>query len=395
MRFLFSVFFLSSILLSSARKWTSAQGSTIEAELISYEGGVVTLKKLNNGKTLSLRLEQLSKKDRDFLTKKDEKKKPAEKQATPDKRGRIDSGWTNWDAEFPKYVKVSKEDIEITEVEGEEGVYIYESPHFSFHSDVQLTTSLVREFARYFESTHAYVEALPLSMTRTQEEKKHVIQLLENKNDYYKNGGPEGSAGVFFSGKDLVLVPLASVGVKKVASRYSVDHGSSNKTLAHEIVHALTPRFYYAAGSRGWFTEGLAEYIAITPERSGTYQNTKAIGEVEQYVTGYSEKTGRGRNLGEEIKVGSLEKFMMMEYRDFTGNANFNYGVGALLVAYFIDLERDEELENLQSFLKALSERKKAPDVLAALLNGRTFQELEDAITKRWRNKGVKLDFSE
>jgi len=33
----------------------------------------------------------------------------------------------------------------------------------------------------------------------------------------------------------------------------------------------VTDREYYAPSARGWFSEGMAEYIAVTPYRSGKF----------------------------------------------------------------------------------------------------------------------------
>lgn len=365
------------------RTWTSTAGTKVEAELVSAAGEEVTLK-LDTGKEITLTLSKLSAEDQAYLTSLEEK-------ATRGMGGT--PLWTNWDASFPETIRTSVSTFDIEEKEEEEGQFIYESPHFTFHSDVQLTGSLVKKFAWYFESTHAYLEALPLSLARTQETEKHRIQLFESESDYLKNGGLEGSAGVYMSGKDLVMVPLTSLGVKKVGSRYTVDYKGSNKTLSHEVVHSFTDLPYFTVGARGWFTEGLAEFVALTPYRSGIYMPSKAASYLETYITGFSKDTKRGRNLGTEIRVGSLEAFMMMPYEDFIADGNITYGVSALIVTYFLDLAWDEEKENLTSFLKALKAGKKGGESVEVLLNGRSYAELEESITKAWRSKGVKLHF--
>ena len=48
------------------RKWTSTQGSTIEAELIDYSDRVVVLRSAQ-GRRISLRLDQLSQPDQAFV----------------------------------------------------------------------------------------------------------------------------------------------------------------------------------------------------------------------------------------------------------------------------------------------------------------------------------------
>lgn len=304
--------------------------------------------------------------------------------------------WTNWNEPWPTTVKTSSKDFEVNVLEEDKKTnrYIYESQHFSFQCDVKLTTNLVRKFAWYFESTHKYIETIPLSLARTQETKKHKILLFEHKKDYYKNGGLPNSGGVFFPNKDLIMVPLSSLGVKKVGSRYTVDYDKSNKTLSHEIVHSLTDFAYFSPGSRSWFTEGLAEYIGNTPYRSGLYIANIADNAVKDYVTAYGRDNTGGRAIGNEIKVGSLRDFFLMPTNQFWANANRNYGIAALLVTYFCDLRRNEELTNLQNFLKALKEGKKGEAAIEALLNGRSYKELEKDISKIWRTRRVYLDFS-
>lgn len=383
--------------VAESRSWTSSAGSEIQAELISHEGESVLLK-TNEGREISLKLSQLSSQDQDYLASLKSQSEKDPKETVPNKRGSEKKelpDWENWNTPWPKLVKTSQ-DFDIEEVPGdgefETHEYVYQSPHFIFYSDAQLTKSLVKKFAWYFESSHNYLSQLPLSMARTQEEERHKIVLYEHESEYYRNGGPAGSAGVYMGRIDTILVPFKSVGMKKMGSRYTVDRETSNKTLSHEIVHSFTDWPYYAEGARGWFTEGLAEYVALTPYRSGNFMASKAQGDIEQYVTNFSD-FGRGRNLGTEIHVGSLKEFMLMPYERFTSNANHCYGVGALLVTYFCDIERDTELQNIQNFLKALKDSKKKDEALAVLLNGRTFKELENSIQKAWRGKGVTLDF--
>ena len=264
--------------VSHGRTWTSTAGSTIEAELVSHEGGEVCLK-TPAGKTVKLKLSQLAAPDQDYILSLEKKSESEEAPKKKARRGRrVLPDWENWDEDWPKMVKTSQ-DFEIEHLEADESQpthpYVYSSPHFIFYSDAELTKSLVKKFSWYFESSHAMMQALPLSLARTQEEEKHKIVLFESASDYYKNGGPKGSAGVYIGGKDVVLVPFGSVGMKKSGSRYTVDHDADNKTLSHEIVHSYTDWPYYQSGARGWFTEGIAEYVGVTYYRSGIFMPSK------------------------------------------------------------------------------------------------------------------------
>jgi hypothetical protein len=113
------------------------------------------------------------------------------------------------------------------------------------------------------------VRELPLAISGgVKQEGKYQILLFETEQSYNSAGGPPGSAGVFIGGKNIVMVPLTSLGVRPVGSGYMLDRDKSNKTLPHELVHQLTPDNYYAHGSMGWFTEGLAEYVAVTDDEA-------------------------------------------------------------------------------------------------------------------------------
>ena len=308
----------------------------------------------------------------------------------------------NFDAEWPKLVKTSSPEITIIEEDKEKKSYIYHSPNYEFISDVQLSKTVLKNFSTLFESTRLYCKELPLSMVKAHIPKETVkfrILLFGTKDDYYKNGGLQGSAGVYKGGTGEILVPLSSLGVKQVGSRYMFDYKSTNKTLPHEIAHQLTNSEYFREGARGWFSEGLAEYIAVTDYRSGKFMVNGNRTDIIKYVTEGSRKDGRGRHLGNEIDMPDLKEFMLMSYSDFTSRGNFNYGVSALLVYYFFHMDGEEredgegERENLNKFLIALNEGKKGEEALNELLAGRTFDELEKEISKAWKSKRIKMTF--
>jgi hypothetical protein len=84
----------------------------------------------------------------------------------------------------------------------------------------------------------------------------------------------------------------------------------------------------------------------------------------------------------------------MQEYDSFTANSNLNYGIAALVVYYFFHMDGDKDAANLKAFLKALKEEKTAPQAFEYLLAGRSWDEMEAAITQGWRSRGVKINFN-
>ena len=191
------------------------------------------------------------------------------------------------------------------------------------------------------------------------------------------------------------MVPLTSLGVKKLGSSYTVDYGESNKTLPHELAHQLTDSFYYAPGARGWFSEGLAEYVAVTPYRSGKFLVSKTLRAAKEYATEYGRDGNGGRALGEKIKAPNLKSYMLQDYSSFTANGNFNYGLGLLITTYFFELENKGDRVAITAFLEALREGKKGEEALEALLQGRSYNELANDISKGWKSRGIKIEFAE
>jgi hypothetical protein len=302
----------------------------------------------------------------------------------------------NWDAPWPTLVSVDIEQaIEVIKEDEAAKEYVYASPHYEFICDVKLNTSVVKRFSLLFEATNQVCRELPLGMVKPFRKERHKIHLFETREAYIAKGGPPESAGVYISrgGEGDILVPLTSLGVKKVGSNYSVDYDKENTTLSHEITHQLTDAEYYEPGSRGWFTEGFAEYIANSGYRSGKF-DIDDLGKLKARVTAYGEDGNGGRALGEDITAPDLQQFFTQEYDSFLANAQLSYGLSALIVYYYFHMDGDKDAANLKAFLKALKEEKTPPQLFEPLLAGRTWDEMEAAITQGWRSRGVRITFN-
>lgn len=373
-------------LAAEVRDWTNITGKTISAKLVDVEGDKAVLNM--NGQNFPVPITSLSKPDRDFI---EEWKKSAPTDTASD------SGVEpNWDGEWPKIVSADvSQEIEVIKEDEEAGEYIYASDHYEFICDVKLNTSVVKRFSLLFEATNQFMRELPLGMVKPFRKERHKIRLFETREAYESAGGPPSSAGVYISrgGEGDILVPLTSLGVKKVGSNFSVDYDKENTTLSHEIAHQITDREYYSPGSRGWFTEGIAEYIAQSGYRSGKF-NVDDLQKLKDYVTAYGEDGTGGRALGDEITAPELEKFMIQSYDSFLSNSMFNYGFAALVVYYFFHMDEEKDAANIKNYLKGLKEGKEIPGMFEPLLAGRSWEELQDDITKAWRSRGVRIHFN-
>ncbi len=377
---------IAPTLHATERSWTNSAGKTIVATLVEIAGDKAVLQMA--GKNFEVPVASLSAEDRKFI---EEWKKGDMTDPSGDA-----SVKPNWDAPWPALVSVDiDQTIEVIKEDEAAKEYVYASPHYEFICDVKLNASVVKRFSLLFEATNQVCRELPLGMVKPFRKERHKIHLFETREAYIAKGGPPESAGVYISrgGEGDILVPLTSLGVKKVGSNYSVDYDKENTTLSHEITHQLTDAEYYAAGSRGWFTEGLAEYIANSGYRSGKF-DIDDLGKLKARVTAYGEDGNGGRALGEDIIAPDLQQFFTQDYDSFLANAQLSYGLAALIVYYYFHMDGDKDAANIKAFLKALKEEKTPPQLFEPLLAGRTWDEMEAAITQGWRSRGVRITFN-
>lgn len=376
------------IVSAAARTWTDVQGRKIEATLMRVEGANVILR-MADGREVPYPLAKLSEEDRKFA---DANRLPADtKKPDPEKK----TEGANFDAPWPDSVKFAEDpEIKTVEEDAEKKSFIYESANYRYFCDVRLSQTVVKGFAVLFEATHQYCRALPLAIDGgAKTDGKYKISLFEKEEDYHRAGGPAGSAGVFIGGKDAVLIPLASLGVKPVGSGYMLDRDKSSSTIPHELTHQLTPDSYFEEGGRGWFTEGIAEYVGATPYRSGTFSVRSNQKPIIDYVTRYGAKDMGGRALGTEIRMMKLKNFMLQDYGSFLETPQISYGCGLLVTFYFLHLDGEGDAKRMKEFLKALRSGKRGEAALELLLDGRTFEKLQEDFKKGWSRKGVEFTF--
>ncbi len=371
------------------RTWTDDQGRAIEGELIAAEGEMVTLRV--NGRDVPWPFDKLSPADQAYVDSMrdkliDDEPEPAE-----------DGESLNFDEPWPDRVTFDGDpEIVVVTEDADEKRFVYESANYRYICDARLSKSVVKGFALLFEATHRFAKEMPLAMGegRRAEGGKYEILLFAEFDDYVKAGGPPSSAGVFIGGRGVVMVPLTSLGVRTLGSGYTLDRDKSSKTLPHELIHQVTPGPYYRHGSRGWFSEGIAEYAAVTPYRSGSFNIRGNLRSIIDYATAYGREGNGGRGLGTDVEMPHLKEFMLQSYSQFTGNANFNYACGLLITTYFIHMDGEGDGARLKDFLKALRAGKEGEEALDVLLDGRTFEELQTEIAKAWSRRGIDFTFA-
>jgi hypothetical protein len=411
-----------------ARIWTDTDGKIVEAELVTADATTVTLR-LTNFKTKVVSLETLSGVDTLYVQAwlKKHPPKPAAKPVTPvtpvtpvkpltpdgpaptpvkpltpltpgpSTIGMNDkpTGPVGFDGQWPDSAFVPEElNIEVIKEDDPSKTYVYHSTHFEFTSNVQLRPRLISTCAKVFEATHEFLRLLPLNHRSTAGGKKlFPVVLFETYEQYVKAGGPSGSAGVCIERGDgkKVLVPLKSLGVRKVGKDFTVDPGDKDyHVLSHEITHMIMERSVMQAS---WYIEGSAEYVANTPYTGGRFKVAVNKASIVMAVTAYGKDGNGGAALGKELKMPSLERFMTQSYNEFLSNSRFNYGMGCLLTYYWYHQDGNGDAARIKAYVKDLQAGVPENKAQAKLLDGRSWEEMQKDFAKGMKRVGVKVDY--
>lgn len=382
-----------SCLHAESRTWTNNNGRKIQAELVSSDGKTAELK-LANGKTARVPLQSLSKEDQDYVSQKNAA--PASPDAEEvDIEDALEQSFAQpWPKASPK---LEEYEVTVIKEDKENRQFIYETPHFRFVCDAKLGKGLMRTLSQMFEATYVANKVLPLgNLPWFVKDEKFLAYLYEQESDYWANGGKSGTAGYFTINRETgplgkALVPFKSLGVKPVGSSYMVDHSESSKTLLHELTHQMMPR---SSKRPSWLCEGSAEYVALSPYRSGRFSFINNKSSIAEYVTSYGKKGTGGRALGKDINAPSLKHYMTMPYSEFTGtDSMLNYGLAPLLAYYFYEVDGKGDAARIKKYIRALRTAKNPDDCLDILLDGRTWDQLEKEISGFWKKSGISLTF--
>jgi len=185
-----------------------------------------------------------------------------------------------------------------------------------------------------------------------------------------------------------VMVPLASLGVKKVGSRYSIEDKQGNETLIHEIAHQLTTHWSQSV-RRAWWSEGCAEYFASMGYRNGRFT-----------LTGHGK---RSREYMKNLKGVWEDEFLMTDPKRLLAmtqgewNASIdvaNYASAHVLFYFFVHLDGEPNGEAMYRYLQAIKDGVEEEKALEEhLLKGRDLDQLREELAKGWRKHDLDLKF--
>jgi hypothetical protein len=371
------------------RTWTSTDGRKVEASLLTTDGTSVSIK-LRDGKVFSLPLDRLSAEDQAF----------AKAQISTAAPGAVSSSTASAEKTWPRGVALDEppEPKTITE-DAAKKEFVYRSEHYEFRCDSKLGGNVVREFSRIFESTWLLNCKLPLDLKPKPEPLREffVCQLYTNKEDYLREGGIEGSAGIYMSAKKSIQVPLSSLGVKMVGSRVSLEKSGDddNATLIHEITHQMMN--HWLGKIRTWYAEGSAECVEMLEYQRGRFSLVGLKNRLQNYLQ-------RMGSDGKNFTMLDPQELFTIDFRAWaaalggTGRqATQNYASACLATYYFYYLDGAGDAANMIAYLRAIEDSRDDAVEEAAfqkhLIRGRSMDQLKDDMKKAFRKEGVSLSF--
>jgi len=388
-----SLFFFADVTPTDARGWVDSTGRKVEAEMVRVNGDNVVLK-LSNGRELPYPIAKLSDDDQKFI-KSEQAKAPSGLAATPAEEPEFKMPDVNnmpKPEAWPKSVSVDvTQDVEELP-ESKEGAWVYETKNFRFYSNAKLGKNVITEFSRLFEVVHAAIDQAPYPLLREESKgKKHVVRLFESSAQYMKAGGLPGSAGVFIGRTKEVLVPLDSLGVKRVGSRFSIESRDENQTLIHEIVHQLT--WHWPLGQ--WWAEGLADFISgagYGPGRLHFSSHARSLREYLKERKGVWDEDYTAVHPADLLVITNAQWNKMLAGKNNVGIKN--YASSAMLMYFFMHLDGDGDGSPMLAYMHAVrAGMGKDEAAKTFLLRGRTTDELAKDMAKGWRRYSLKLQF--
>jgi hypothetical protein len=385
------------------RVWKSADGKTVEAAFIALEGESVKIKG-KNGAVFSVPLTRLSPEDQTWA--RSQAAPAASTTANPATTADSPPAEKTW----PRSVGLDdKPEVTVVKEDAATKEFIYRSPHYEFICDSRLGANVVREFGRMFEATYLLNCKLPLDLKPKPEPLREFFQakLFTNEDDYMKDGGLPGSAGIYMRSDKALKVPLSSLGVKMVGSRVTLDKAGDddNATLIHEITHQMMNHWLRHLPT--WFTEGSAEYTEILEyNASGRFTLSGLRGRLKDYAQQANYwQTGPMKmlDLKELMEIESdawaaaLER--PVKIPDVTGatQAGQNYGSAGLLTYYFYHVDGKGDAANIIAWLRDIEAGGREVDEPALtkkhLLRERTYEQLAADVKKGLKKEGIDVEF--
>ena len=353
-----------------SRVWTVTNGQKFQAKLTGFDGTSAVFL-LPNGQTTKVALQFFSAADQLTIRKAAQPNAPAPvapaagkpsalpASATPAKPGALPGAKKR---EWPVVVEVPPNSIEITlgDQDAEKRRYVYKSQAFQFISQDKLAGSVMKEVARTFEATRSLVSALPWGIEPKPPADLGFFQakLFVTREDYFADGGPVNSGGVYFTKDRIFRIPFPSLGLEMRGKTWFKKTDYHGDTLVHEVTHQMMHDFLPFLPK--WVIEGTAEYTESLPYNAGKFlasSHARGVKEYVQKATGHRVLTSQFRPFGTQM---TMDRSTWDSLSFDSTSQHLLYYQSYLLVYYFSHLDGDGKGTRFLKYLDAIAEARKS-----------------------------------
>ncbi|HEY8903738.1 MAG TPA: hypothetical protein VIM48_08520, partial [Chthoniobacterales bacterium] len=246
------------------------------------------------------------------------------------------------------------------------------------------------------EATRLLNSRLPLGLDPQPEDGRSKFQarIFTNRSDYLKAGGMKRSGGVYSPTDQAIMVPLDSLGVRRVGTHIYIDSTQDYSTLAHETTHQMMNHWLPVLPV--WYIEGSAEYVEIAKYTNGRFSLVQQDSRLRDRLY-----TWGGYRIFEMVPIGEL---MSMSYDSWsaafaTPSGSWrNYASALALTYYFYHLDGPADGSNFKSYLSAIKDSHSPEEREAIaqkyLLRGRSYATLQSDVQKALRRIGITVTFA-
>jgi len=305
----------------------------------------------------------------------------------------------------PKVVEAGYDD--------EEGYHLYRTKYFDFQVDAKVGKTTISQCVAVFESIVGALDTLPLALDTVpaSDKERYKAILVSSRTKYAELGGMPNSGGFFWPSKNLTVIPFRSLGIEKKGNSWGFDGKNRNfDTLVHELTHHSMGRKWSSLPV--WVTEGIADYMAAMPYRSGQFLFTNvgksAAGSVRDSYKGTTwERSAMPKGVFIMVKPSTL---FAISHREWSKTLAMNamdgsryYSSSLLMIYYFMHEDAGGRGEHFVPWLHEiraarLTERGGVGEKQKAitekyLMRGRTNEELEKDIAATLQKKGLRVQF--
>lgn len=254
----------------SVRTWTDPTGRTLQAALLGFDSGQVTLQ-FPDGKTTRLQALQLSEADRQFITRSiAEVFDPITGKEVP-MSGAVKREEMSFTAgrRWPSSLTATRSLLFAREAGYDKELQCQKFRTRRFEYLLHEGVNISEELARVFEGTYELLRASPWGIQARPLDNFFRVEVFRTMDDYHSLGGPEGSSGVYIPSQRIFKLPLQSLGLSLPPGYRVIDPTHQMATLIHEMTHMMMHDVLDLLPM--WFVEGSAEYASCIPYSDGVF----------------------------------------------------------------------------------------------------------------------------